>query len=84
MIVGLRQAEQSPYIIAQELQELPEIHLTLHVAFTVLLAERACWGHGGCWCHGQSSSQRDLFKLEDAPSLPPLLCEQELLVIGVV
>lgn len=33
---------------------------------------------------GQSMSQRDLFKLEDAASLPPSLCEQELLLIGVV
>lgn len=43
VVVGLRQAEQFPYIVAQELQELPEIHLTLHVA----LAERKCWGNGG-------------------------------------
>ena len=50
VVVGLRQAELSPYVIAQELQELPEIHLTLHVAFAVLLAERACWRYGGCWC----------------------------------
>ena len=33
---------------------------------------------------GQSTSQRDLFRLEDAASLPPPLCEQELLVIKVV
>ena len=41
-------------------------------------------GAWGVLVPGQSSSQRDLFKLEDAPSLPPPLCEQELLVIGVV
>lgn len=80
--VGLRQAEQSPYTVTQELQELPEICLTLHVTFTVLLAGRVCAGGMGVLVQGQSMSQRDLFKLEDAASLPPSLCEQKLLHWG--
>lgn len=58
--------------------------LTLHVTFTVLLAGEGVLEAWGCWCKGQSMSQRDLFKLEDAASLPPSLCEQKLLLIGVV
>ena len=42
VVVGLRQAGQFPCIVAQELQELPEIHLTVHMA----LAKRKCCGHG--------------------------------------
>lgn len=43
VVVGLRQAGQFPSTVVQKLQELPESHLTLHVA----LAERECWGMGG-------------------------------------
>lgn len=54
--------------------------------FTVLLANRTCWGRGAVvvLVSDQLMSQRGLFKLENAASLLPPLYEQELLVIGVV
>lgn len=70
----------------QELRELPEFRLIFHMLFTVLLANRTCWGRGAVvvLVSDQLMSQRGLFKLENAASLLPPLYEQELLVIGVV
>lgn len=67
VVVGLRQAEQSPYTVTQELQELPEICLTLHVTFTVLLAGEGVLEAWGVLVQGQSMSQRDLFSLRMLP-----------------